>query len=144
MNDSIWFEIFSRASPNKPVSLDDLMNDDQSPQPLGKVVFPQMRFAPAVNLWPREQGGPVYIGVRILEPPETPYTVARLLAAAALERDVCPIILSRVDYCGLERFGFRVERIPEDPGAAQSAEEEIGKYWDLAIIINGHEIGMLR
>ena len=33
MNDSIWFEILSRASPNKPVSLDDLMNDDQSPQP---------------------------------------------------------------------------------------------------------------
>ena len=144
MKDNMWFEILSRASPNVPVSLDDLLNDDHDPQTIGKVVFPQMRLAPAVNLWPREQGGPVYIGVRILEPPETPYTVARLLAAAAMERDVYPIILCRVDYCGLERFGFRVERIPEDSAAAQAAEEEIRKYWDLAIIINGHEIGMLR
>ncbi|CUH44822.1 MULTISPECIES: hypothetical protein [Ruegeria] len=143
MTSDLWFEILSRASPNRPEPLDDLINEDRDAKPLGKVIFPNMRLAPSLMLWDREPGGPVHIGVRVHEPPETPYRIARLLAAAAMEREVFPVILSRVDYCGLERFGFRVERVPEEAAAAQAAEEEIRKYWDLAIIIDGHEIGLL-
>lgn len=143
MTGNVWFDILSRASPNRPEPLDDLVNDNRASQPRGKVIFPQMDLTPSVALWEREPGGPIHIGVRIFEPPEAPYSVARLLAAAAMERDVFPVLLSRVDYCGFERFGFRVERIPDEPTAAEAAEEEIRKYWDLAIIIDGHEIGLL-
>ncbi|MCG7519804.1 hypothetical protein [Ruegeria sp. Ofav3-42] len=143
MTDNVWFDILSRASPNRPVPLDDLVNESHASQPCGKVIFPQMDLTPSAALWEREPGGPIHIGVRIIEPPEAPYSVARLLASAAMERDVYPVILSRVDYCGFERFGFRVERIPDKPAAAEAAEEEIRKYWDLAIIIDGHEIGLL-
>ena len=144
MTDTTWFEILSRMSPKQPVRLDDLVTDTRGVGPQGKVLLPQQGLAPSVALWDRDPGGPAHIGIRVLEPLETPYNVARLLASAATERGVFPIILSRlVDYCGFEQFGFRVERVPEDPEAAQAAEEEIRKFWDLAIIIDGHEIGLL-
>ncbi len=110
---------------------------------MGNVLFPKMDLLPSSALWEREAGNHTYIGIRIYEPPESSYKVARLLAAAAIERSVFPIILSRTDYCGFEQFGFRIERIPDDEPAARAAEEEIRKFWDLAIIIDGHEVGLL-
>lgn len=143
MTENVWFEILGRTSPERPVQLDELVADTGASRPRGNVVFPELGSTPSVALWDRETGGPTHIGIRILEPPESACNVARRLAAAALERGVFPVILSRVDCCGLERFGFRVERIPEDATAAKAAEEEIRKFWDLAIIIDGHEIGLL-
>ncbi|MDX1743655.1 MAG: hypothetical protein R3186_08675 [Ruegeria sp.] len=142
MTDISWFEILSRTTPKRPVQLDSLITDGQKPKPSGKIVFPEMDLTPSVSLWERDASNPTYIGVRILKPPKSAYKVARMLAAAAMERDVLPVILCRVDYSGLEQFGFRVERIPDDPAAAQAAEEEIRKFWDLAIIIDGEEIGL--
>ncbi|WP_170330819.1 hypothetical protein [Ruegeria arenilitoris] len=142
MTDTFWYEIFGRTSPKQPVQLDALVADNHTPNPRGKVVFPEMGIVPSVALWEREAGSPVHIGIRILEPPKSVHNVSRLLAAAALEREVFPVILSRIDYSGFEQFGFRVERIPDEPVAAQAAEEEIRKFWELAIIIDGSEIGL--
>ncbi|WP_171207859.1 MULTISPECIES: hypothetical protein [unclassified Ruegeria] len=143
MAETSWFEILSRISPKKPVRLDDLITDGPKMAPLGKVLFPETGLAPAVDLWDRDGAGSTHIGIRIVEAPEDVHDIARLLAAAALERSVEPVILSRVDFCGFEQFGFRIERLPDDPKAALAAEEELRKFWDLAIIIDGQDIGLL-
>ncbi|WP_170393784.1 hypothetical protein [Ruegeria arenilitoris] len=142
MTDISWYDILSRTTPKRPVQLDDLISGDQGPKPHGIVVFPEMSLIPSVALWERDEGGPTHIGVRIVSPMKSVYNVARFLAAAALEREVYPVILSRIDYSGFEQFGFRVERVPDEPMAAQFAEEEIRKFWDLAIIIDGDDIGL--
>ena len=141
MTENVWYDILSRISPKRPVQLDELINESGPSQSHGKVVFPEMDFAPSIALWSHD--GPSHIGVRILQPLDSVYRVARLLAAVAIEREVVPVILSRVDYSGFEQFGFRVERIPKEPEAAMAAEEEVRKFWDLAIIIDGHEIDFL-
>ncbi len=143
MTENCWYKILSNTSPQRPVSLDDLLPSDRGSKPNGKVLFPEMAMPPSLALWEREAGSPTHIGIRIHEPPECTFKVARLLAAAAIERNVFPVILSRVDYCGFEQFGFRIERIPDEQSAAQAAEEEIRKFWDLAIIIDGHEVDLL-
>ncbi|WP_170324444.1 hypothetical protein [Ruegeria arenilitoris] len=141
MIDISWFEILGRTSPKRPVQLDALITDNQKPKAFGKVVFPEMELTPSIALWEHDKGGPTFIGIRVLKPLESAYNVARLLAAAALEREVFPVILSRVEYSGFEQFGFRVERVPDEPTAALAAEAEIRKFWDLAIIIDGDDIG---
>ena len=65
------------------------------------------------------------------------------LAAVALERGVTPIILSALDMSGFERFGFRVERLPAQPAERATAEAELARVWDLSIIIDADEIGLL-
>lgn len=142
MTETPWLDILSRTSPKRPVQLDALIAGDDKSKPNGKVVFPEGGAAPSVVLWDREEDGPTYIGIRVLKAPDAPHKTARLLAAAALEREVFPVILSRVDHCGFEQFGFRVERIPEEPSAAQAAEDEVRKFWDLAIIIDGTDVGL--
>ncbi|WP_131726282.1 hypothetical protein [Ruegeria denitrificans] len=122
--------------------MDALIADDQKSKPHGKVVFPETTLIPSAALWERNGNGPTHIGVRIVKAPKSVHNVARYLAAAALEREVIPLILSRIDYSGFEQFGFRVERVPEEPEAARTAEEEIRKFWDLAIIIDGDDIGL--
>ncbi|TMV04214.1 hypothetical protein FGK63_18170 [Ruegeria sediminis] len=144
MTENSWIDILNRISEERPAHLDDLVLSDVASPPLGKVLMPQMDLPCSRALWEGEVGAPTYIGIRILEAPETPTKVARRLAAAAIERGVVPVILSRIDLSGFEQFGFRVERIPEDHEAAQNAEEEIGKFWNLAIIIDGTEVGLLK
>ena len=141
MTNDFWLKVLGRTTPDQPVHLDDLITGDIRPS--GTVVFPQSDLTPSAALWAHETGSHTYIGIRIHEPPHVISKVARLLAAAAIEREVFPVILSRVDISGFEQFGFRIERIPEDEDAARAAEEEIRKFWDLAIIIEGHEIGLL-
>ena len=143
MTDTTWFAILSRTSSGQPVYLDDLILKKRKLPKKGKVVFPRIDLPPSVALWERGAEGHTYIGVRIFERVERAHIVARHLAAIAIERSVSPIVLSRVDFCGLEQFGFRVERVPDGPNA-QIAEEELRKLWDLAIIIDGNEIGVLR
>ncbi len=143
MAENNWYKIVNTFTPEVPVDLDDVILRDRATRQFGKVLFPDMDLLPSTALWEREVEDHTYIGVRIVEPSKSPYTVARLLAAAAIERNVVPIILSRVDYCGLEQFGFRIERIPDEETAARTAEEEVGKFWNFAIVIDGHDVARL-
>ncbi|TCM84995.1 hypothetical protein EV216_10980 [Rhodovulum steppense] len=61
------------------------------------------------------------IGVRLAEPLDNPARAALRLAAAAVERHVFPVILSRIDQSWFECFGFRVERVP--PGDESGGQD---------------------
>jgi chorismate synthase len=58
------------------------------------------------------------------------------LSAFAIERDVEVVVLSHADYSGLERFGFRTERISGSSQAARHAcERQVAGFWRLEVII---------
>lgn len=138
-----WNEILGRIVPQSPANLDDLIAGEPVTASWGRIRAPAAGIPPSAALWLRDPEGPSYVGIRIMEPLEAPEKAAMHLAAMAIERNVVPIILSRLDASGFERFGLRVERLPENDADAASAEEELRKFWDIAIIIDGQELERL-
>jgi hypothetical protein len=138
-----WNNILGRVVPHRLATLDDLIPGAGATDPRGAVLAPATGAPPSAALWQRPLDGPSYVGIRITEPLAAPYKAAVRLAAMAIERSVEPVILSRVDASGFERFGFRVERLPTDEADAAAAEAELRKYWDLAIVIDGRELERL-
>lgn len=144
--DPAWRAILARIAPARPEDLDDLILDGAPPRPRGAMLAPGTPVPPAAALWRRDAADQTLsrIGVRVVRPLDDPAGAALRLAAAAVERRVIPIILSRIDQSGFERLGFRVERVPAgDEEAARAAEAELKKFWNLAIIVDGHDIGRL-
>ncbi|MFD0981440.1 hypothetical protein [Tropicimonas aquimaris] len=138
-----WTLVLSRILPTQVSNLDDLIDGGEVSVPRGGLLAPVSEAAPSAELWHRALDGPSHIGIRVTRSLAAPDRAAARLAGMAIERSVVPVILIRVDFCGLERFGLRIERLPDDPEAAGAAEEELRKFWDLAIIIDGEEIGLL-
>jgi hypothetical protein len=84
------------------------------------------------------------IGVRVDAPLPDPAALALRLAAAAVERQVLPVILTTLDRSGLERFGFRTERVTGKAEADRLAcEAELARFWNLAIIIDAADVSLL-
>ncbi|SIO57190.1 hypothetical protein SAMN05444722_3695 [Rhodovulum sp. ES.010] len=144
--DRVWSAIVGRITPARPVELDAVIRGDAAPRPRGAMLAPAPAPAPAVPvsaaLWRQEDETLSRIGIRITAPLDDPARAALHLASAVIERRVIPIILSRLDHSGFERFGFRVERVPDGAGAA-AVEAELRKFWNLAIIVDGGDIGRL-
>lgn len=78
----------------------------------------------------------VCIGLRVLaELPDAADRALRL-AAFAIERDVEVIVLAHCDRSGLERFGFRCERITGADEAARAAcEDQVRRFWNIDLVL---------
>lgn len=137
-----WSAILGRITPERPENLDAVIRGDATPPTRGRILAPAGPVPPSVALWQRREETLARIGVRVAEPLPDPARAALHLASAAIERRVIPIILSRLDQSGLERFGFRVERVPDGAGA-EAVEAELTRFWNLALIIDGRDIGRL-
>jgi hypothetical protein len=138
MTQADWFQLLARITPATPWNLDEDM-----PAPRGRCRADGCPIPPPGVAWPRHAAGGV-IGVRVTKPVGDLAHAAAKLAFAAIERDVTPIILSRLPLSGFEQFGFRVERLPDAPEDAISAfEQELAAFWDLAIIINAEDVAHL-
>lgn len=139
MTSDTWNAIMSRLTPNAPVDLDDLLGAEAEMPP----ALDSSGNATSPRLWARDEDW-ACIGVRVLMPPENLTEAARRLASVAIERNVTPIILSSLPSSGFERFGFRVEKIPEEPGEARNAcEAELQSFWDMPIIFDLEESAAL-
>jgi hypothetical protein len=58
------------------------------------------------------------------------------LVAFALEKDVEIVVLSHVDHCGFERFGFRTERIAGATEAERAAcEDQLRRFWNIDTVL---------
>lgn len=137
-----WLQLAARITPDQPWDLDEIL---PAPGPRrGGFIVLATDMPPAGPLWPRLSPGGT-IGVRIVRPlPDTAHVAARL-AAAAVEREVTPIILSALPLSGLEQYGFRVEHLPDGPEEIVSAfEQELAAFWSLAVIVNAADIASLR
>lgn len=149
MTDETWPAILSRITNHQPVDLDD---GAATVLPRPAAITPFDGFAggqaeepaPSSGLWDAHEPNTSYIGVRVTDRLPDAAALAVRLASAALERRVIPIILSAIGNCGLERFGFRVERLATENPAAQAAfEAELSRFWRLAIIIDAADVAMI-
>lgn len=136
MTTTRWGEVLARVSRDGPENLDDLLRTyDPRSTDTGAEIFP-----PDVGLIPFasefRDDDTIAIGVRVREAPSEPADLAVQLGTFALERDVEVVLLSYVDYSGLERFGFRTEKISGENEAAQAVcERQIASFWSLEVII---------
>jgi len=134
-----WSAVLSRLTQNAPIDLDDQLGADVQFSP----ALESFGNAKSAELWTRPDDW-ACIGVRVISPPDNLVEAARRLVSVAIERNVTPIILSPLASSGFERFGFRVERIPENPGDARNAcEAELQAFWDMPIIFDLEESAAL-
>ncbi len=145
MSDDIWSDIAARLSPSAPVDLDALLPQDR-PRPGGWLEREVGAgwVAPARAIWASRPGGAATIGVRVTGELDNVARTAARLVAIATERNVTPIIFTTLASCGLERFGFRVERLSGANARQQAVcEAELMSFWDIVIVIDAAQIGSL-
>lgn len=136
-----WLQLAARITPDQPWDLDEMLPAPGQHQ--GGFSVLDTDTPPAGPLWPRLSSGGT-IGIRVTHPLHDTAHVAARLAAAAVEREVTPIILSALPLSGFEQYGFRVERLPDGPEALVSAfEQELAAFWSLAVIVNAADIASL-
>ncbi|NBB71985.1 MAG: hypothetical protein GVY33_16940 [Alphaproteobacteria bacterium] len=83
-----------------------------------------------------KRGDAVCIGLRVEGPLADAADRAMRLAAFAAERDVEVVVLAHADHVGLERFGFRVERIVgATPEQRARCEAQIRRLWNIDLVL---------
>ena len=131
-----WSAILSRIGPHDADDLDELLATfDPRQSAAGRDVFP----LPEAVLMPQtalKRADAVCVGVRAAADGRVASDRAMRLAAFAIERDVQIVVLSEADRSGLERFGFRVERLSGDsPEARAACEDQIRRFWNLDLVL---------
>jgi hypothetical protein len=142
MTEDHWLAVMARITPMRPVDLDRWIFDETAPaMPAWKAGSGSNDRVVSAALWEQPDGEWSTIGVRILIPLSDPAGLALRLASTALERKIAPVILTTLHNCGLEQFGFRVERLgaPTADGLRRQ-ETEIARFWTLAIIVDATDI----
>jgi hypothetical protein len=77
----------------------------------------------------------VCVGLRVTGPLADAADRALRLVAFAAERDVEIVVLAHTEVTGLERFGFRVERIAgETPEDRARCEAQILRLWNIDLV----------
>jgi len=131
-----WTQVMALITPATPVDLDeDIADLDPRARSMGKTLFPDTIPDVALPV-PLSGDDTVCFGARITEDTPDRIRLAMNLAQMAAEKGAEPIILSHVDLCGLERFGFRVERIAGDTEDARAvAEAQAVRFWNIVLVI---------
>jgi len=136
MSQDRWSAVIARITKTEADTIDDLAGPlDVRTRPQGRPLFPS-GMGPLMPQATFKSATTACIGVRITEARADIADVAAHLAALALEKDAEIVVLNHLPYCGLERFGFRCERVVganEDERAA--CEEQIRRFWNIEIVI---------
>lgn len=132
--------LIARLTPNAPIDLDRPRRPRSgvTRTPAGAA---EDNRAPSALIWARAIPARPVLGIKVTAPLPDPAATAARIAAAAIERDLTPVILSALPHCGLEPFGFRVERLSPGTMADQDGEEaELVRFWDMVLVIDAAEI----
>lgn len=147
MTEDDWLEVLARISPDEPADLNAICSVPGRaalPRDTGWEMGVLDRSAPSSKLWLRHDQRQSCLGVRVTSPLHDCAAAALRLASVALERGLMPIILTTLPDSGFERFGFRVERLPEGSADQRRAcEAELTRFWSLAIIIDAADIALI-
>ncbi|WP_299841737.1 hypothetical protein [uncultured Jannaschia sp.] len=131
-----YWTILARVTPHHADDIDDLTAPfGPRPDAPGQDVFPAFDAFPFPE--PRfKRDDAICVGFRVSGALPDAAARAMRLAALALERDTGIIVLSEDGLAGLERFGFRVERVP--PATAETHDdwsEQVRRFWGLDQIL---------
>ena len=136
MDPKQWSATISRIGPHDSDDLDDFLGGfaPRGAEP-GRDVFPM----PEAALMPQaalRRADAVCVGVRVTTGDGGAADRAMRFAAFGIERDVQIVVLSEADRSGLERFGFRVDRISGDTADERAAcEDQLRRFWNLDIVL---------
>lgn len=130
-----WLERMERITPRTPEDLDaDLAGLDPRARPLGQVRQQSAARFPLPFDFAQETT--ITVGARVTEDTPDIASLAMRLAALAAEKGAEPIILAHCDYSGLERLGFRTERVAGATEAERAAcEAELIAFWNIALVL---------
>jgi hypothetical protein len=131
-----WNALLARIVPEEADDLDELTGAfDPRHAPSGRDVLPPLEAA-LMPTTPLKRRDGVCIGLRVASPLPDAAERAVRLAAFAVERDVEVVVLAEADDVGLERFGFRVERIVgATPLQRETCEAQLRRLWNLDLIL---------
>ena len=136
MSELNWAHVVSTITPLEPSDLDGIIDGIKTENPkVNATGFPIDAAVPSLPL-DFEDEKTVCFGARITEATPNRVGLAMTLAQMAAEKGAFPVILSHLDYCGLEQFGFRIERISggtEEEIAA--CEAQVCKFWNIVVVI---------
>lgn len=130
-----WTALLSRIVPQVADDLDDMLGryDPRRAEP-GLDVFPEVS-AQLLHQTALKRSDAVAIGFRVSSPLADPADCAARLVAFAAERDAEIIVLAEVDVTGLDRFGFRIERVVGgSPEARRACEAQIRRFWNIDLV----------
>ena len=125
-----------RLAHSEPYDIDLLLKklDSRAGEP-GKELSPCNEGKPLPDLpFAREEA--MAVGVSVTSALSDPLDVAARLCAFSVEQDVEIIVLSQLDYSGLERFGFRTERVTGQTEVEVAAcLDELKQFWRIELVI---------
>jgi hypothetical protein len=131
-----WTGPLSRIVPQDADNLDDLTSGFDVRRGLpGRDIFPDI--APALHCEGAfKRPDQVCVGLRVPATLADACDTAMRLASLAAEQDVEIIVFASCDVSGLERFGFRIERVA---GAGQESrercEQQIKRFWNVDLVL---------
>jgi hypothetical protein len=133
---STYTRLLTRITTQEPASLDLITGQfDPRIRAAGRDIFFEDLF-PLPPQTPMKSPTFAAIGVQIDEKRVDLPSLAARLAALAIERDCEIVVMTTNDYSGLERFGFRTERISGNSEAERDAcREQIRRFWNIEIVI---------
>lgn len=144
MSDADWLLVLSRLSPEPAQDIDgDLFSRPGATPGMAELRGDCTAGTGSARLWEAPDIAWTRFGVRVLEPLAEPVQLAARLASAAIERKVVPVILTTLAVSGFERFGFRVERLPDDAEERARCEAELTAFWNLALILDARDVAVL-
>ena len=130
------FAPVNRLTRAQPDDLDPLLRGfDPRARPPGQDITPCPGPAvlPPLNL-ARKDG--IAVGVALSSLFDDPADVAFRLSALAIEQDVEVIVLSTTDYSGIERFGFRTEKVAGETEAERDAcRDQLRQFWGIELTL---------
>ena len=131
-----WTGPLSRIVPQDADDLDDLTRGyDGRHGASGRDIFPEI--TPALHTEGAfKRRDMVCVGLRVSERLPDAHDTAMRLASLAAEQDVEIIVLALTDVSGLERFGFRIERIAgAGADARERCEQQIRRFWGIDLVL---------
>ena len=139
MTVELAMDILARLQDAAPVDLDRML-DGPGAATQGATLVTADPIALSPALWSHAEGW-ACLGIRVTTPLPDVTSLARRLAATALERGIFPVILTTLDQSGFERFGFRVERLTEAGAAGEEAE--LAGFWNFALILDAGDLMLM-
>ena len=139
MTVELAMDILARLQDAAPVDLDRML-DGPGAATQGATLTTADPVALSPALWSHAEGW-ACLGIRVTTPLPDVTSLARRLAATALERGIFPVILTTLDQSGFERFGFRVERLTEAGCAGEEAE--LAGFWNFALILDADDLMLM-
>lgn len=135
MSSDDWATIITKITPNFAVSIDDILEGhDARYGDAGTNSFPAGNWSHAKTIF--KNPATVCIAVRVSDDSDDRFELPMKLAALAMEKDVTPIIFYRGEYSGLEKFGFRVEKITgTTKQEQQECETQLKQFWNISVVI---------